>query len=140
MVRGGGDFALFPNPKLSIVIPKRAFTADQTNEFRELLRQHVQTAIAFCKSRRSSTKPEHLPRSPVEHTNLSPLHPAQPFQRPSDQPRPRRHLIIAQCALAGLELRSHQDRVLAGANFFSAEDFYWDETASSVMLNLLTLS
>jgi YcxB-like protein len=34
-------FALFPNPKLFIVIPKRAFTAEQTNEFRELLRQHV---------------------------------------------------------------------------------------------------
>ncbi len=37
----GAIFALFPNPKLFIVIPKRAFTADQTNEFRELLRQHV---------------------------------------------------------------------------------------------------
>jgi hypothetical protein len=37
----GAIFALFPNPKLFIVIPKRAFTADQANEFRELLRQHV---------------------------------------------------------------------------------------------------
>lgn len=34
-------FALFPNPKVFIVIPKRAFTADQMSEFRELLREHV---------------------------------------------------------------------------------------------------
>jgi len=34
-------FALFPNPKIFIVIPKRAFTVDQVSEFRELLRQHV---------------------------------------------------------------------------------------------------
>lgn len=34
-------FALFPTPKIFIVIPKRAFTVDQVSEFRELLRQHV---------------------------------------------------------------------------------------------------
>lgn len=34
-------FALFPNPKMFIVIPKRAFTTDQVGEFRELLREHV---------------------------------------------------------------------------------------------------
>ncbi len=34
-------FALFPNPKIFIVIPKRAFTVDQERDFRELLRQHV---------------------------------------------------------------------------------------------------
>jgi hypothetical protein len=34
-------FALFPNPKVFIVIPKRAFTVDQVSEFRGFLRQHV---------------------------------------------------------------------------------------------------
>jgi hypothetical protein len=34
-------FAIFPNPRVFIVIPKRAFTVDQVSEFRELLRQHV---------------------------------------------------------------------------------------------------
>lgn len=34
-------FALFSNPKIFVVIPKRAFTVDQVSEFRELLRQHV---------------------------------------------------------------------------------------------------
>jgi len=34
-------FALFPNPKVFIVIPKRAFTLDQLGEFRELVRQRV---------------------------------------------------------------------------------------------------
>ena len=34
-------FALFPNPKIFIVIPKRAFTVNQVSEFRELLREHV---------------------------------------------------------------------------------------------------
>jgi len=34
-------FALFPNPKIFIVIPKRAFSVDQIGEFRELLREHV---------------------------------------------------------------------------------------------------
>jgi hypothetical protein len=34
-------FALFPHPKIFIVIPKRAFSADQLVEFRELLRQKV---------------------------------------------------------------------------------------------------
>jgi hypothetical protein len=34
-------FALFPNPKIFIVIPKRAFTVDQASEFRDLLREHV---------------------------------------------------------------------------------------------------
>ena len=34
-------FALFPTPKIYIVIPKRAFTVDQVSEFRELLREHV---------------------------------------------------------------------------------------------------
>jgi hypothetical protein len=34
-------FALFTNPKVFIVIPKRAFTVEQVSEFRELLRLHV---------------------------------------------------------------------------------------------------
>lgn len=34
-------FALFPNPRVFIVIPKRAFGADQLSEFRELLRRKV---------------------------------------------------------------------------------------------------
>jgi hypothetical protein len=38
-------FALFPNPKLFIVIPKRAFTVEQMNEFRELLREYVKPQL-----------------------------------------------------------------------------------------------
>lgn len=34
-------FALFPNPRIFIVIPKRAFTIDQVSEFREFFREHV---------------------------------------------------------------------------------------------------
>jgi hypothetical protein len=34
-------FALFPHPRIFIVIPKRAFSAGQLTEFRELLRQKV---------------------------------------------------------------------------------------------------
>lgn len=34
-------FCIFPNPKIFIVIPKRAFTVDQLSEFRELLKRHV---------------------------------------------------------------------------------------------------
>jgi hypothetical protein len=34
-------FALFPHPKIFIVIPKRVFSADQLVQFRELLRQKV---------------------------------------------------------------------------------------------------
>src|SRR6267154_2711419 len=34
-------FALFPHPRIFIVIPKRAFSGDQLIEFRELLRQKV---------------------------------------------------------------------------------------------------
>lgn len=34
-------FSLFPHPRIFIVIPKRAFNADQLVEFRELLRRKV---------------------------------------------------------------------------------------------------
>ncbi len=34
-------FALFTNPKVFVVLPKRAFTAEQIVEFRELLRQNI---------------------------------------------------------------------------------------------------
>jgi hypothetical protein len=34
-------FALFPHPRIFIVIPKRAFDADQLVEFRELLHRKV---------------------------------------------------------------------------------------------------
>jgi hypothetical protein len=40
-VEGKGVFALFHHPKIFIVIPKRAFSADQLAEFRELLRRKV---------------------------------------------------------------------------------------------------
>ena len=34
-------FALFTNPKVFVLLPKRAFTAEQIGEFRELLRQNI---------------------------------------------------------------------------------------------------
>ncbi|HKM47341.1 MAG TPA: YcxB family protein [Terriglobales bacterium] len=34
-------FALLPNPKIFIAIPKRAFSLDQLTEFREMLRKNV---------------------------------------------------------------------------------------------------
>ena len=34
-------FAVFPNSRIFIAIPKRAFTADQVSEFRELLREKI---------------------------------------------------------------------------------------------------
>jgi hypothetical protein len=34
-------FALFPHPRIFIIIPKRAFSVDQPVEFRELLRKKV---------------------------------------------------------------------------------------------------
>jgi len=34
-------FTLFPNPRIFIVVPKRAFRPDQINEFRELLRSRI---------------------------------------------------------------------------------------------------
>lgn len=34
-------FALFTNPKVFVIVPKRAFTSEQVAEFREMLRQHI---------------------------------------------------------------------------------------------------
>lgn len=40
-VEGKAIFAIFPHPRIFIVIPKRAFSSDQLIEFRELLRQKI---------------------------------------------------------------------------------------------------
>jgi YcxB-like protein len=42
-VEGNAVFVLFSNPKIMVVVPKRAFSFDQVNEFRELLRSKVKT-------------------------------------------------------------------------------------------------
>src|ERR1700675_4562117 len=77
---------------------------------------------------------------------LRPLHPTQPFHCLRNLRRPQRDLVVAQGALARLELRPQQNRVLARANFLSAKNFYRDETAqlgdaqsSNALVNLLEL-
>jgi hypothetical protein len=34
-------FVILPQPRIYVPIPKRAFTAEQQNEFRELLRRNI---------------------------------------------------------------------------------------------------
>src|SRR5271169_1256638 len=70
-----------------------------------------------------------IQRKICEQLVLGPLHSAEPFQRLHNLLCPLRNLIVAQGALAGLESGSHQNRVLARAHFFAAEDFYRNETA-----------
>src|SRR5208337_4464269 len=65
----------------------------------------------------------------LHRLQLRPLHAAERFESFHDLRRPLCYLVVAQRALAGLELGAHQDRVLARANFFAAENFCRDETA-----------
>ena len=60
---------------------------------------------------------------------LRPLHAADCFQRLLDLVGPLCDFIIAEGALGGLKLRTQQDRILACAHFFAAENFYRDEAA-----------
>src|SRR6266849_6239525 len=117
----------------------------------------MNTARSFCRPSpkgcprnrlpKLNKKPRSGPR--LTEAKLQPLHPlptAQTFQRLRNLSRPLRHLVITQRPFARLEPGSHQNRVLARANFFSAENFYRDETAqlrdaksSNALVNLLEL-
>src|SRR5208282_1314302 len=59
---------------------------------------------------------------------LRSLRAAEPFQRLRNLLCPPCYLVIAQRALAGLKLDSHQNRVLARAHSFATEDFHRNET------------
>src|SRR5580698_4265602 len=61
--------------------------------------------------------------------SLSSPHAAEPFERLSNLSSPRRHFVIAQRALARLELSPHQNRVLARAHFFASENLHRNKTA-----------
>jgi hypothetical protein len=39
---GKSIFALFPNPRLFIPVPKRAFSPEEITEFRKLISKHIQ--------------------------------------------------------------------------------------------------